>query len=79
MIEYDPQYIDDEEKEIIESIKTMDVSKLQKPSKIEQDQIKAAAKQFMQKDTQMNIPMAPFDRKNRKTQLGFAASGGWPS
>ncbi len=74
MVEYDPQYIDDEEKEIMESIKTMDVSNLQKPSKMEQNQIRAAARQFMKKDAQMNIQIDSFDRKNRKAQRDFAVA-----
>jgi hypothetical protein len=54
MSKYDPQYIDQEEKEIMESIKTMDVTKLQKPSEMEQKKLRAAAKGFI-KDTKMKM------------------------
>ncbi len=61
MNKYDPQYIDQEEKKIMESIKTMNVSKLKKPSKGEQNKIKSAAKNFIKKHTKMNIRIDPFE------------------
>ena len=68
MNKYDPQYIDQEEKEIMESIKTMDVSKLKKPSKSEQNKIRSAAKDFMKKHTKMNIRIDPFELDKIKEQ-----------
>lgn len=72
MNKYDPQYIDREEKEIMESIKTMDISKLKKPSKSEQKQIKVAAKDFIKKHTKMNIRIDPFELEKIKEQADLA-------
>ena len=41
MSKYNPEYIDNEEREIMESIETMDIEKLETPTK---EEIKAAAK-----------------------------------
>ena len=72
MNKYDPQYIDQEEKEIIESIKAMDVNKLKKPSKSEQKKIRSAAKNFMKKHTKMNIRIDPFELDKIKEQADLA-------
>ena len=72
MDRYDPQYIDQEEKEIMESIKAMDVSKLKKPLKKEQNKIKSAAKGFMKKHTKMNIRIDPFELDKIKEQADLA-------
>ena len=72
MNRYDPQYIDQKEKEIMKSIKIMDVSKLKKPSKKEQDQIKLAAKKFIKQHTKMNIRIDPFELSKIKEQADLA-------
>ena len=72
MNKYDPQYIDQEEKEMMESIKTMDISKLKKPSKREQNKIRSAAKDFMKKQTKMNIRIDPFELEKIKEQADLA-------
>ena len=72
MNRYDPKYIDQKEKKIMKSIKIMDVSKLKKPSKKEQDQIKSAAKKFMKKHTKMNIRIDPFELEKIKEQADLA-------
>ena len=72
MNRYDPQYLDQKEKEIMKSIKTMDVSKLKKPSKKEQNQIQSAAKNFMKKHTKMNIRIDPFELEKIKEQADLA-------
>ena len=72
MNKYDPQYIDQEEKEIMESIKAMDVNKLRKPSKSEQKKIRSAAKNFMKKHTKMNIRIDPFELDKIKEHADLA-------
>ena len=72
MNKYNPQYIDQEEKEIMESIEKMDVSKLKKPSKAEQNKIKLAAKDFMKKQTKMNIRIDTFELEKIKEQANLA-------
>ncbi len=51
---YDPEYLDIEEKEIMESINSMDLSKIEPPTEEEEKRIKAAAKEFIKKNTKMN-------------------------
>ena len=61
MSKYDPEYIDREEKNIMESIKKMDVRKIEMPTKDEQDKIKSAAKDFLRKKTKMNIRIDEYE------------------
>ena len=59
MTKYDTKYIDKEEQEIMESIEKLDVKKLKKPNVKEQKRIKEAAKEFLKKETKMNIRIDP--------------------
>ena len=59
MDKYNPRYIDSDEKKMIESIKKINVTKLKKPSRIEQTQIRKAAKKFIDKESKMNIRIDP--------------------
>ena len=68
MSKYDPEYIDKEEKDIMESIKKMDVRKIETPTKEEQDKIKSAAKDFVRKETKMNIRIDPYELEKIKEQ-----------
>ena len=72
MSKYDPEYIDDEEKEIMKSIETMDVGKIEPPTKEEQDKMRSAAKDFMRKNTKMNIRIDPFELEKIKEQAELA-------
>ena len=72
MSKYDPEYIDNEEKEIVESIETMDIKKLETPTKEAQEEIKAAAKEFMKTNTKMNIRIDPFELEKIKEQAALA-------
>ncbi len=49
------KYLDDEEKELIESYRDIDYNKLKTPTQAEQKQLKSYAKQFLKNDTKMNI------------------------
>ena len=72
MSKYNPEYIDSEEKEIMESIKKMDVEKIEIPTREEQEEIKAAAKEFMKTNTKMNIRIDPFELQKIKEQAALA-------
>ncbi len=49
------KYLDDEERELIESYDSVDITKLKKPTEEEQAEFKKAAKEFLKKETKMNI------------------------
>ncbi len=49
------EYLDVEEKELIESFNTVDLHGLEPPEKDEQTKIKNAALRFIKKETKMNI------------------------
>ena len=72
MSKYDPEYIDDEEREMMESIEKMDVKKIDTPTNEEQEEIKAAAKEFMKVNTKMNIRIDPFELEKIKEQAALA-------
>ena len=71
MSKYNPEYIDSEEKEIMESIETMDIKNLETPTKEEQEKIKTAAKEFMKTNTKMNIRIDPFELEKIKEQAAL--------
>ena len=56
---YDPKYIDRSEKDLLEGVKKMDVTHLKHPSKKLQAQVRRAAKQYIDKESKMNIRIAP--------------------
>lgn len=59
MDRYDPKYIDSEEKNLIEGIKKVDTRGLKRPSKKLQSQVRKAAKGYIEKESKMNIRIAP--------------------
>lgn len=60
------KYVDEEEKELIESYKNIDYKKLKKPSKKDQMIIKQAAKNFLKKESKMNIRIDPYELEKIK-------------
>ena len=72
MSKYNPEYIDGEEREMMESIEEMDIEKLEIPTKKEQAEIKALAKDFMKTNTKMNIRIDPFELEKIKEQAAQA-------
>ncbi|MCK5154949.1 MAG: hypothetical protein KAQ69_00870 [Spirochaetales bacterium] len=72
MSKYNPEYLDEEEKELMKSLEGIDVSKLKAPSKDEQDQFRSAAKDFISKNTKMNIRIDPFELEKIKEQAELA-------
>jgi predicted DNA binding CopG/RHH family protein len=59
MRSYDPKYIDSEEKRLVESIRKVDVTKLKAPPKKLQGQLRKAARAYVEKESKMNIRIAP--------------------
>ena len=60
MDKYDPEYLDQEEKELIESIGEVDPGSLQKPSDELNRQLKTSAATYRKKhETKMNIRIDP--------------------
>jgi len=60
MDKYDPEYLDQEEKDLIESIGEVDPGSLQKPSEGLNQQLKTAAVAYRKKhETKMNIRIDP--------------------
>lgn len=59
MKRYDPEYIDQEEKETIEALRDVDPKILRKPTRAQQTTAKKAAKDFLKSETKMNIRISP--------------------
>ena len=55
MSKYDTQFIDEEEKALVEDIERMDAGKLRAPSTKEQKQLRRGAKKYIERQTKMNI------------------------
>jgi predicted DNA binding CopG/RHH family protein len=72
MNKYNPEYIDDEEREMMEPFESIDVAKLKTPTKAEQEIFKSAAKDFMKNNTKMNIRIDPFELDKIKEQAELA-------
>jgi len=68
MNKYDPKYLDEDEKDLIESINELDVSNIKPPTKIEQRKFKAAANRYINKETKMNIRIDPEELEKIKKQ-----------
>ncbi len=78
MDRYKTRYLDDEEKELIKAINKLKTKTLTKPSKKEQTLFKGAAKNFIKKETKMNIRIDPFElnkikEKAKKEGLKYSA------
>jgi predicted DNA binding CopG/RHH family protein len=65
---YNPEYLDQEEKEIIEDLEKIDVSKIDRPTKKEQAKIKKAAADFVRQEAKMNIRIDPVELGKIKEQ-----------
>lgn len=60
------KYLDSEEKDLEEALKKLNIKKISKPSELEQKQFKAAAKNYVKKETKMNIRIDPFELEKIK-------------
>ncbi|MCK5035428.1 MAG: antitoxin [Candidatus Sabulitectum sp.] len=68
MKKYNPKYIDDEEKGIVKSIEAVDLQSIRKPTKQEQTEIKNTAKDYLKKETKMNIRIDPYELNRIKEE-----------
>jgi predicted DNA binding CopG/RHH family protein len=59
-------YLDKEEQELIEAYETVDRKNIRPPSQEEQNKVKLAAKEFLKKETKMNIRIDPFELRKIK-------------
>lgn len=60
------KYIDNEEKEIMESYESVDFKNAAPPSAEEQMEVKEAALKFLKKETKINIRIDPYELKKIK-------------
>lgn len=57
---YDPPYLDDEERELIESLEQVDVERLERPSRERAHQLRHAAHEHLNRaSAKMNIRISP--------------------
>lgn len=61
MSKYNPDYMDEEEKKMMEDIEKMDLSQVRPPTKGEIESLQKAARQYLQKETKMNIRIDAYE------------------
>ena len=61
MAKYDPEYIDEEERDLIEGISEEGLRRINSPTKQEQVEIRNAAKDFIKQEAKMNIRIDPLE------------------
>jgi len=66
MNKYNTDFLDQEEKELIESIDEVDSTTLNRPEAEEQDRIKHAAQEFVKNEKKMNIRIDPYELEKIK-------------
>jgi len=66
----DDEYIDKDEKEIIEAYDSVDLTKVSLPTNEEQLNIRNAAANFVKKETKMNIRIDPLELEKIKEIAG---------
>ncbi len=59
MTKYDPEYLNREEKELVEGLKKVDARKVRRPSAKTQRQFRSAARRYMAQEAKMNIRIDP--------------------
>lgn len=77
MNKYNTKYIDNEEKDLIKSYERIDLKKAGKPARKRQNELKRAAKNYIMKETKMNIRINPIELekiKNKAKQEGLKYS-----
>ncbi len=68
MNKYNPKYLDNEEKELLSPIEDLDIEKIEPPSEEGQSEFRNAAKQFIKRETKMNIRIPPYELQRIKEQ-----------
>ena len=62
----DKEYLDQEEKELLESYDSLDIENISYPDSSEQKTMKAAARSFIKKESKMNIRIDPLELEKIK-------------
>lgn len=57
----DDKYLDEDEKEMFESLESIDLTKIKAPTEEDQKYFKTAAKNYIKKETKMNIRIDEFE------------------
>ena len=60
------KHLDTEEKDLEDALKKLNVKKISRPTELEQKQFKAAAGNFVKKETKMNIRIDQFELEKIK-------------
>ena len=68
MDKYNPKYLDNEEKELLSPIEDLDIGNIKAPSEANQIEIRNAARQFIKKETKMNIRIPSYELQRIKEQ-----------
>ena len=68
MTRYDPRYTDAEERRLLEDVRKMSPQSLKRPPKKEQNQLRRAARAFVEKESKMNIRIAPTELEQIKAK-----------
>jgi predicted DNA binding CopG/RHH family protein len=68
MSKYNPKYLDNEEKELLNPIEDLDIENIEPPSEKDQSEFRNAAKQFIKKEKKMNIRVPPYELQRIKEQ-----------
>ena len=68
MSRYKTEYTDQEEKEHVEDNEKVGIRKLKSPSAREQKELHRAARQYLKKETKMNIRIDPHELQRIKSQ-----------
>ena len=66
----DEKFLDEEEKDIIESLDSLDFKKIPKPTAEMQEMFKEAAKNYKKKETKMNIRIDEYELEKIKEFAG---------
>ncbi|MEA3361619.1 MAG: antitoxin [Thermodesulfobacteriota bacterium] len=68
MSKYNPKYLNNEEKELLIPLEDLDTEKIEPPTEKDKSKFRNAAKQFIKKETKMNIRIAPYELQRIKEQ-----------
>jgi predicted DNA binding CopG/RHH family protein len=68
MSRYDAKYIDSEERELMKDVKKMNVGSLKRPTPKVQATVRKAAKEYVARESKMNIRIAPSELAQLKAR-----------
>lgn len=62
------EYLDEEEKDLEESLEGLDTDSLKRPTEEKSDRLKQSAREFLKKEKKMNIRADPYELEKIKEQ-----------